>query len=55
VGCVPVDVAALARDIAAAMHQRLSVRPEVEIVDCGSIERTSHKTKLIEIATEATT
>jgi phenylacetate-CoA ligase len=40
---------ALTREIAAAMHQRMSVRPEVEIVDPGSIERTPHKTKLIEI------
>jgi phenylacetate-CoA ligase len=43
------DDAALARDIAAAMHQRMSVRPEVEIVDPGTIERTSHKAKLIEV------
>jgi phenylacetate-CoA ligase len=49
------DDAALARDIAAAMHTRMSVRPQIEIVDAGSIERTSHKTKLIEIAAEATT
>ena len=54
-GCREDGDEALARDIAAAMHQRMSVRPEVEIVDCGSIERTSHKTKLIEIATEAAT
>ncbi len=54
-GCRADGDEALARDIAAAMHQRMSVRPEVEIVDCGSLERTSHKTKLIEIATEATT
>ncbi|HEY2652082.1 MAG TPA: hypothetical protein VGI50_09190 [Solirubrobacteraceae bacterium] len=40
---------ALAREIASAMHQRMSVRPEVEIVDAGSIERTSHKAKLIEV------
>jgi phenylacetate-CoA ligase len=39
----------LAREIAAAMHQRMSVRPEIEIVDPGSIERTSHKAKLIEV------
>ncbi len=43
------DDAALASDIAAAMHQRLSVRPEVEIVDPGSIDRTSHKAQLIEV------
>jgi phenylacetate-CoA ligase len=44
----------LAADIAAAMHQRLSVRPEVEIVDPGTIERSSHKTQLIEVVPEVT-
>lgn len=43
----------LAREIASAMHARMSVRPEIEIVDPGSLERTSHKTKLIEIVSEA--
>jgi len=43
------DDAALARDIASAMHDRLSVRPEVEIVDPGTFERTAHKAKLIEL------
>lgn len=47
----PEDDAALARDIAAAMHQRMSIRPEIEIVDPGSIDRTSHKAKLIEVQT----
>jgi phenylacetate-CoA ligase len=46
--------AALAKDIAAAMHQRMSVRPEVEIVDPGTIERTSHKAKLIEVVSRGT-
>lgn len=46
--------AALARDIAAAMHQRMSVRPEIEIVDPGTIERTSHKAKLIEVVSRGT-
>lgn len=50
-GQSPEDDSALARDIAAAMHQRMSVRPEVEIVDPGSIDRTSHKAKLIEVHT----
>ncbi|HTX13625.1 MAG TPA: hypothetical protein VME22_33720 [Solirubrobacteraceae bacterium] len=45
---------ALAREIAGAMHQRMSVRPEVEIVDPGSIERTSHKAKLIEVVPRGT-
>ena len=43
---------ALAREIAGAMHTRMSVRPEVEIVDPGTIERTSHKAKLIEVVPE---
>jgi phenylacetate-CoA ligase len=43
------DDATLARDIARAMHDRLSVRPEVEIVEPGTFERTSHKAKLIEL------
>ena len=44
---------ALAAEIAAAMHTRMSVRPVVEIVDPGTIERTSHKAKLIEVVNEA--
>ena len=39
----------LAREIADAMHTALSVRPEVEIVDPGTIERTALKAKLIEV------
>jgi hypothetical protein len=31
------------------MHQRLTIRPEVELVAAGSLERTSHKQQLIEI------
>ncbi len=46
--------AALAREIAAAMHQRMSVRPEIEIVDPGTIERTSHKARLIEVVAGGT-
>jgi hypothetical protein len=33
------------------MHTRMSVRPEVEIVDPGAIERTALKAKLIEVVT----
>jgi len=44
--------ARLASDIAQHMHDRLSVRPEVEIVAAGALERTSHKTRFIEIAGE---
>jgi phenylacetate-CoA ligase len=43
------DDADLARDIASAMHDRLSVRPEVDVVAPGTFERTAHKTKLIEL------
>lgn len=46
------DDAALAADIVAAMHSRLSVRPEIEVVAAASLERTSHKTRFIEIAGE---
>jgi phenylacetate-CoA ligase len=47
--------AALARDIASAMHTGMSVRPEVEIVDPGTIERTALKAKLIEVVSEGGT
>jgi phenylacetate-CoA ligase len=47
--------AALARDIAGAMHTGMSVRPEVEIVDPGTIERTALKAKLIEVVSEGST
>ena len=45
----------LARDIASAMHSGMSVRPEVEIVDPGTIERTALKVKLIEVVSEGST
>jgi phenylacetate-CoA ligase len=38
----------LAGRVEALMHQRLSVRPEVEIVPCGTFERVTHKEKLLE-------
>jgi phenylacetate-CoA ligase len=41
----------LAREIAARMHERLAVRPEVDVVDPDSLERTTHKARLIERAT----
>jgi phenylacetate-CoA ligase len=44
------DDAALAADIGRAMHDRLSVRPQIEVVAPGELERSSHKTNLIEIA-----
>lgn len=46
---------ALARDIASAMHAGMSVRPEVEIVDPGTLERTALKAKLIEVVSEGNT
>lgn len=39
----------LASQIATAMHQRLTVRPEIELVAAGSLPRTSHKQQLFEI------
>jgi phenylacetate-CoA ligase len=42
----------LAADLAAAMHSRLSVRPDIEVVAAGTLERTSHKTRFLEIAGE---
>ncbi len=42
--------AVLAADIGRAMHDRLSVRPEIEVVAPGELARSSHKTNLIEIA-----
>jgi phenylacetate-CoA ligase len=44
--------ARLADDIARAMHDRLSVRPEIEVVAAGALERTSHKTRYVEVAGE---
>ena len=38
----------LARQVESLMHQRLSVRPQVEIVPCGTFERVAHKETLIE-------
>jgi phenylacetate-CoA ligase len=38
----------LAKQVETLMHQRLSVRPEVEIVPCGTFERVAHKEKLID-------
>ncbi len=38
----------LKQDIIEALHQRLRVRPKVDMVPEGTFERTRHKTKLIE-------
>ncbi len=40
---------ALAARIAGAMHDRLTVRPTVEIVPPGSLSRSTHKKKVIEV------
>lgn len=44
------DTDALASDIAARMHERLTVRPQVEVVGPGELGRTAHKSKLIEVS-----
>ena len=41
-------------DFVARMHNRFSVTPEVEILAPGSLPRTSHKARLIEVAEPAT-
>lgn len=43
----------LARQLQAAMHDRLSIRPEVELVPAGSLPRATHKKQLIEMETPA--
>ena len=47
------EQAALADRLSRAMHDRLTVRPVVELVPAGSLPRTSHKQQLIEIARSA--
>lgn len=48
-GAVPALKAALET----MMHEKLKVRPEVQLVTPGTLERTSHKTKLIEVRSSA--
>jgi phenylacetate-CoA ligase len=38
----------LAREVEALMHERMAVRPRVEVVPAGTFERTAHKSTLIE-------
>jgi phenylacetate-CoA ligase len=38
----------LAEEVARRMHQAMAVRPEVTVVAAGTLERTAHKTRLIE-------
>lgn len=40
----------LVKRITGAMHDRLTVRPEIELVPPGTLPRSSHKKQLIEIA-----
>ena len=49
------DPDGLAGRISAAMHSRLTVRPEIEIVPAGSLPRSTHKQQLIEIEEPAST
>jgi phenylacetate-CoA ligase len=39
-------------ELASAMHSRLAVTPEIEAVAAGSLERESHKTRLIELVSD---
>lgn len=45
---------ALADRIASTMHERLTVRPSIEMVTAGTLPRTSHKKQLIEVVEPAT-
>jgi phenylacetate-CoA ligase len=38
----------LAAEVERRMHQRMAVRPQVTVVPFGTLERTAHKTSLIE-------
>ncbi len=40
----------LRSSIVAAMHSRLTIRPEVELVPAGTLPRTEKKQQLIEIS-----
>ena len=40
--------AQLAEQLERVLHQRLTVRPEITVVPAGTLERTTHKEKLIE-------
>ncbi|MGW4032692.1 phenylacetate--CoA ligase family protein [Streptomyces sp. NPDC004838] len=53
-GTAPDRYDGLADSFAAAMHQRLSIRPQVTVVDAGSLPRASHKTQLLEVKAPAT-
>jgi len=38
----------LAERVETLMHERMAVRPRVEVVPAGTLERTAHKTSLVE-------
>jgi phenylacetate-CoA ligase len=46
------ELEGLSSAIGEAMHRRLTVRPEIEMVPAGTLERTTHKQQLIEIAAQ---
>jgi len=48
------DLEGLRRRLVQAMHDRLTVRPEVELVPPGSLPRSTHKTRLIEVTPSET-
>ena len=48
----PTASADLARRIGAAMRHRLTVRPDIELVAVGSLPRSTHKQKILEIETK---
>jgi phenylacetate-CoA ligase len=43
------DLPKLKASIEQLMHEKLKVRPEIELVPAGTLERTTHKTKMIEV------
>lgn len=43
------DGAGLIADLQRMLHEKLKVTPDIELVPYGTLERSSHKTKLIEI------
>jgi 2-oxoacid:acceptor oxidoreductase gamma subunit (pyruvate/2-ketoisovalerate family) len=47
------DLSGLTGALQQMLHEKLKVRPEIELVPPGTLERTSHKTKMIEIRTPA--
>ncbi|GIU93461.1 MAG: phenylacetate--CoA ligase [Acidimicrobiia bacterium] len=51
-GAGPEVVEQLAAEVAETMHRRFAVRPQVEMVAAGTLPRSTHKQKLIEIIDE---